>query len=53
MSDSQAKETATRYLKEQAEIMRKHGDSPKTQGKRFDSAVKESTKTFKVLSSTK
>jgi hypothetical protein len=49
MSESEARKTATRYINEQAEIMRKYGESPKMDGKRFETTLKETTRTFKVL----
>jgi hypothetical protein len=50
MSDSQAKQIATKYLKEQAEIIAKYGSAPKLSGERFKQAVAETQKNFKVLS---
>jgi hypothetical protein len=53
MSSAQAKQTATQYLKDQAEIMKKYGDSPKLSGKRYEAAMKATTRTFKTISSAK
>jgi hypothetical protein len=50
MSDSQAKQFATKYLKEQAEIIAKYGSAPKLSGERFKQAVTETQKNFQVLS---
>jgi hypothetical protein len=53
MSDTQAKQTATRYLKDQAAIMKKYGAAPKLSGKNYQSAMSATTRTFKTLSSAK
>ncbi len=53
MSEFQAKQTATQYLKDQAEIMKKYGDTPKLSGKSYESAVNATTRTFQTISSAK
>ena len=53
MSESQAAEAAARYMKDQAEVMKKYGESPKVSGKRYESAVKATTHTFNVISKAK
>ena len=52
MSDSQAKQFATKYLKEQAQIIAKYGSAPKLSGERFKQAVTETQRTFQTLSKT-
>jgi hypothetical protein len=52
MSDSQAKQIATKYLKEQAEIIAKYGSAPKLSGERFKQAVTETQRNFRELSKT-
>jgi hypothetical protein len=53
MSNSQAAQTASRYLKEQAEIMKKYGPAPKLSGPQYQAAKTAVTKTFKTISSSK
>jgi hypothetical protein len=53
MSDTQAKQTAIRYLKDQAAIMKKYGAAPKLSGKSYQSAMSATTRTFKTISSAK
>ena len=53
MSTVQAKQTAAQYLKDQADIMKKYGEAPSLSGKRYDSALKSTTKTFRTISSAK
>lgn len=51
MSKKQAQETATKYLKDQAQIMKKYGSAPKLSGKRYEEAKTATTRTFQTLSS--
>jgi len=53
MSESQAAQTATRYLKDQADIMRKYGAAPKLSGPSYRAARTAAAKTFKTISSAK
>jgi hypothetical protein len=53
MSNTQAAQAATRYLKDQAEIMRKYGPAPKLSGPQYQAAKTAVTKTFKSISSSK
>jgi len=53
MSESQAAQAAARYMKDQAEVMKKYGESPKVSGKRYESAVKATTRTFETISKSK
>jgi len=53
MSEDQAAQTATRYLREQAEIMKKYGTGPKLSGPQYQAAKTAVTRTFKTISSTK
>ncbi len=53
MSSKQAKQTAERYLKEQAEIIKKYGGTPKLSGERYREALAETQKTFQALSASK
>ena len=50
MSESQAAQAAARYIKEQVEVMKKYGESPKTSGAKYASAVKATTRTFQTIS---
>ena len=49
---SSKKETAfaAKFLRDQAEIMKKYGEGPKLSGPSFEAAVNETKKTFKTLS---
>lgn len=53
MSGKEAKQNAERFLKEQAEIMRKYGDAPKLRGAEYKSALEQTAKTFQALSETR
>jgi|GEM_PF-4639336 len=53
MSNTQASQAATRYLKDQAEIMKKYGAAPKLSGPSYQAAKAAITQTFKTLSSVK
>lgn len=53
MSNSQAAQAATRYLRDQAEIMKKYGAAPKLSGPLYQAAKTAVTKTFKTISSAK
>jgi hypothetical protein len=53
MSQTQAAEAAARYMKDQAEVMKKYGESPKVSGKRYESAVKATMRTFQTISKSK
>ena len=51
MSGNQVTKLAAKFLKDQAEIMKKYGEGPKLSGPSFVAAVNETKKTFKTLSS--
>ena len=51
MSKSQAAQVAARYLKDQAEIMKKYGEAPKLSGPTYQAAKAAATQTFKTISS--
>lgn len=51
MSASEAKKKAEQYLREQAEIIRKHGGVAKLRGQKYKEAVSETTRTFEMLAS--
>jgi len=51
MSNAQATQAATKYLREQAEIMKKYGAAPKLSGPRYQAAKNAVTRTFKTISS--
>ena len=53
MSGNQAAQAAARYLKEQAEIMKKYGAAPKLSGPEYQAAKTAITRTFKTISSSK
>ncbi len=53
MSKSEAKQAATQYLQDQADIMKKYGAAPKMSGKRYEAARTATTRTFKTISSAK
>jgi hypothetical protein len=53
MSNAQAEQAATRYLRDQAEIMKKYGTAPKLSGPNYQAAKTAVTKTFKTIGSTK
>ncbi len=46
MSKNEAKQAATQYLKDQAEIMKKYGAAPKLSGKRYEEAKTATARTF-------
>ena len=50
MSESQAAQAAARYMQDQAEVMKKYGESPKLKGAKYTSAVKATTRTFQTIS---
>jgi hypothetical protein len=50
MSKNEAKQAATQYLKDQAEIMKKYGAAPKLSGKRYEEAKTATARTFQTLS---
>ena len=53
MSEKQAAEAAARYMRDQAEVMKKYGESPKVSGPKYASAVKATTRTFQTISKAK
>lgn len=53
MPENQAKQTATQYLKDQAEIMKKYGAAPRLSGKRYEAARAAVTRTFQTISTVK
>jgi hypothetical protein len=53
MSKTEAKQAATQYLKDQAEIMRRYGAAPKLSGKQYEDARTAVTRTFKTISNAK
>ena len=50
MSETQAAQAAAQYMKDQAEIMRKYGETPKVSGVKYASAVRATTRTFQTIS---
>lgn len=53
MSKSEAEKNAARFLKEQAAIIRKHGEAPKLSGPLYKEALTGTAKAFQSLSSAK
>lgn len=53
MSHQEATQAATRYLKEQAEIMKKYGSAPKLSGPQYQAAKTAVARTFRTISSHK
>ncbi len=49
MSSQEANQTAAKFMEDQAEIMRKYGESPVLSGKTYDSALRAATQTFKSI----
>jgi hypothetical protein len=49
MSKTEASKTATRYMQEQAEIMKKYGDAPKLSGPGYQAAIAATTRTFEII----
>ncbi|MEO8738047.1 MAG: hypothetical protein ABI380_16100 [Edaphobacter sp.] len=49
MSKVEANQAATRYMQEQAEIMKKYGDAPKLSGPDYQAAVAATTRTFQRM----
>jgi hypothetical protein len=49
MSKTKANETATRYMQEQAEIIKKYGDAPKLSGPDYQAAIVAATRTFRMM----
>jgi hypothetical protein len=50
MSEKQAAQAAAQYMKDQAAIMKKYGESPKVSGANYESAVRATTRTFQTIS---
>jgi hypothetical protein len=50
MSPSEAKKNAAQFLKDQAAIMKKHGQAPKLSELDYQAALTETTRTFQSLS---
>ena len=50
MSSKEAKQFAERYLKEQAQIIAKYGQTPRLNGDRYKEALADTRKTFETLS---
>jgi len=50
MSPSEAKRNAAQFLKDQAAIMKKHGEAPKLSDQDYQTALTETAKTFQSLS---
>jgi hypothetical protein len=53
MAPEHADQIAARYLKEQADIIKKYGDAPQLSGERYDHAVSATRKTFEAISRAK
>jgi hypothetical protein len=49
MSKTEASQTATQYMKEQAAIMRKYGDAPRLSGPDYQAAIAATTRTFQMI----
>ena len=49
MSKTEATKTATRYMQEQAEIMKKYGETPKLSGPDYQAAIAATTRTFRMM----
>lgn len=49
MSKTEANQTATQYMKEQAEIMKKYGEAPKLSGPDYQAAIAAVTRTFEMI----
>jgi len=49
MSKAEANKAATRYMQEQAEIMKKYGEAPKLSGASYQAAIAAVTRTFQVI----
>lgn len=49
MSKTEANETATQYMKEQAAIMKKYGEAPKLSGPNYQAAITAVTRTFQLI----
>ena len=50
MSADEARKNAVQFLKDQAAIMRKYGDTPKMRGDDYKAALNETAKKFESLS---
>jgi len=50
MSPSEAKKNAAQFLKDLAAIMKKHGEAPKLSEQDYQTALRDTTKTFESLS---
>jgi hypothetical protein len=53
MATKDAEKLTTSYLKDQAKIMRKYGETPKLSGKIYEAAFKSIASTFETISSVK
>jgi|SwirhisoilCB1_FD_contig_31_13567411_length_218_multi_5_in_0_out_0_1 hypothetical protein len=49
MSKTEANQTATQYMKEQAAIMKKYGEAPKLSGPDYQAAIAAVTRTFQLI----
>lgn len=49
MSKTEASQTATQYMKEQAAIMKKYGDAPKLSGPDYQAAIAATARTFQMI----
>jgi hypothetical protein len=49
MAPGDVKKLAQSFLKDQAEIIKKHGNTPKLSGQNFKRAMNDTTKTFAAL----
>ena len=50
MSEKQAAQAAAQYMKAQSEIMKKYGETPKMSGSTYNTAVRDTTRTFQTIS---
>lgn len=53
MSQTQATQAAAKYMRDQAAVMRKYGETPKVSGPKFASAVRATARTFQAISKAK
>jgi hypothetical protein len=49
MSSNEAKRKAEQYLRDQAKIIGRYGKAPKLHGAKYDEAVTDTERTFKLL----
>jgi len=49
MSKTEANQTATQHMKEQAAIMKKYGEAPKLSGPDYQAAIAAVTRTFQLI----